>query len=97
MHLAKLYIYFLQYEHSDHPFSLLLQEFAEIVASQGSAFGVAVIISSCADVAGAAIASHSDPEIQESGMLAFMLALHKSVEKYSVKFEAQQAIEKAKA
>jgi hypothetical protein len=74
-----------------------LKEFANLVESEGATFAIAVIVSSCAEIAGAAIASHSDPDIRDAGQLAFSLAMMHSVEKHQIRYAALEAIEKAKA
>lgn len=74
-----------------------LEEFKRMYQSEGPAIAVAVFISACADVVGAALATHSDPEIREAGQLGFALALMQATGKYVVQFEAADAIEKAKA
>jgi hypothetical protein len=72
-----------------------LKELKSLIDSEGPGVAVAVFISACADVAGAALATHNDPDVRDGGQLGFALALRIAVDKYRVQYEAVDAIEKA--
>tara|TARA_R110002126_G_scaffold125910_3_gene268138 strand:- start:74 stop:358 length:285 start_codon:yes stop_codon:yes gene_type:complete len=72
-----------------------LKELKSLIDSEGPAVAVAVFASACADVAGAALATHNDPDVRDGGQLGFALALNLAVDKYRIQYEALEAIEKA--
>lgn len=71
-----------------------LREFAQLAEARGMSFAASAVLSACAEVAGAALATARDEEMRDQGGLAMVLAIKKAMDRNGAEFEAHELLER---
>lgn len=81
---------------AEHKITALMRELADLCDSHGVPFATSVMLSACADVAGAALAMAKSDDVRKGGLIMLTMAAKKAMDKYSADYAAGEAIDKAR-